>query len=198
MKRAAEVLHKKAELRKIFLKHRNSISAAEKQSLDELIFQQIINFPPLIKAKVIMTYLALKSEVDTFRLVKYCLNNNKCIVIPRTDSQSGDLIPGEIKNLDEDLCRGSFKILEPRPDRFRPAPLEKIDLCIVPGIVFDLKGHRIGHSHGYYDKFLKTLPPRTITIGLAYECQLLSSLPTNEWDMSVNYVITENRIIRCK
>lgn len=188
----------KAELRKFFLRQRRTIPPEDKRKWDTQIFHSLITLPLLIKANVIMTYLSLPDEVDTFNLVDYLLKQGKRVVVPRTDTATRRLLPGEIKNLKEDLCQGVHKVLEPRPERFVPVKVDEIDLHIVPGIVFDLKGFRIGYNKGYYDRFLATLPPHSPTIGLTYECQLIDSIPTDDWDINVDYVLTEKRLISCK
>ena len=72
---------------------------------------------------------------------------------------------------------------------------KEIDLIIVPGIVFDLRGFRIGYGEGYYDRLLKSAGvPK---IGLAYEFQMRDKLPKESHDVCVDKIITENRIIEC-
>ncbi|MCD6386283.1 5-formyltetrahydrofolate cyclo-ligase [Candidatus Sumerlaeota bacterium] len=188
----------KAELRKIFLRRRRAIPPDDKRQWDRQIFQSLVRLPLLVRANVIMTYLSLPDEVDTFRLVEYLLREGKRVVVPRIDTATKRIIPGEIKNLKDDLSQGHYKVLEPHPQRFRPIRIEEIQLHIVPGIVFDLKGFRIGYNQGYYDRFLATLPPESSTVGLTYECQLVESIPADEWDINVDYVLSEKRLISCR
>ncbi len=198
MKTVPEIKHLKAELRKIYLHKRNSIDPAIMKIWDEQIFQRLLKLPSFAKASLIMTYLSIRSEVDTFKLVHYLLEAGKRVAVPCTEIKSRTLTPSEIKDLQADLCTGNFKILEPAPHRMKPVNLTEIDLCIVPGIVFDLSGHRLGYSHGYYDRFLARLSPHTITVGLTYESQIIEKLPTELWDINVHYVITQERTIKCK
>ena len=74
-----------------------------------------------------------------------------------------------------------------------------VDLVIVPGVVFDEKCARYGRGEGYYDRFLDTLPKRTCIVGIAYDFQVLSykwKLKLNEYDIKMDYIITERRIIQ--
>ena len=76
----------------------------------------------------------------------------------------------------------------------RKLDLRDISLVIIPGIAFDLKGHRIGFGLGYYDRLLKkTNCPK---VGLAYEFQIIENVPGIEPnDVPVDIIVTEKRII---
>ena len=63
-------------------------------------------------------------------------------------------------------------------------------ICIVPGLTFDLNGYRLGYGGGYYDRFLCE-NNRLITVGLCYQNNLTDKLIINQYDMPVNYIITE-------
>jgi len=75
-----------------------------------------------------------------------------------------------------------------------------IDLVIVPGVVFDKSGHRIGYGHGYYDRFLDNLEKinkNAVKVGLAYDFQIADKVPIEKHDVPVDKIVTEKRIIRC-
>jgi 5-formyltetrahydrofolate cyclo-ligase len=58
-------------------------------------------------------------------------------------------------------------------------------------VAFDRKNNRLGRGEGYYDRFLKLLPSTTPTIGLAFDFQLVDTLPELEaHDMPVSLVLT--------
>jgi 5-formyltetrahydrofolate cyclo-ligase len=59
----------------------------------------------------------------------------------------------------------------------------------VPGLAFDKKGNRLGRGKGCYDRFLKRLPKKIPTIGLAFDFQILPKIPAKTHDISVNKVI---------
>ena len=73
----------------------------------------------------------------------------------------------------------------------------EVDLIIVPGVAFDKCGYRIGYGGGYYDRFLSNLDHVT-KISLAFNMQLIDKIPTDHFDIPVNYIITEKEIINCK
>lgn len=73
---------------------------------------------------------------------------------------------------------------------------QEIDLILVPGVAFDPNGNRLGRGGGYFDQYLKEV--KGIKIGIAYEKQIVDSVPIEEHDIPMDYLITEERIIDCK
>ena len=74
--------------------------------------------------------------------------------------------------------------------------INEIDLVIVPGIGFDQKGNRIGHGEGFYDRLLKNT--NALAIALAYEFQIIKNISIDKYDIPVDIIITEKRVIKCK
>jgi 5-formyltetrahydrofolate cyclo-ligase len=64
-------------------------------------------------------------------------------------------------------------------------------------LAFDRRGHRLGYGAGYYDRFLAK-HPRITRIGLAFSCQQISSVPSDENDIRMDFIITENEILDCR
>jgi len=72
----------------------------------------------------------------------------------------------------------------------------KIDLFIVPGAVFDLKGVRIGYGVGYYDKFFNENKIKVPKIALAFEFQIAKEIELEAHDVNMDLIITENSLMR--
>ncbi|GAH14369.1 unnamed protein product [marine sediment metagenome] len=70
-------------------------------------------------------------------------------------------------------------------------------MVIVPGVVFDRKGNRLGFGGGFYDRFLGKLSDRTKLVALAFELQLVDNVSSQSHDIAVDYLITERGIINC-
>ena len=79
----------------------------------------------------------------------------------------------------------------PEPEKGEEA--ETLDLILVPGVVFDPKGQRLGMGKGYYDRFLPRYP-QALKIGLAYEEQMVEKLPVSSYDVPVDLVITDQHV----
>ena len=63
-------------------------------------------------------------------------------------------------------------------------------LCIVPALMYDLKGYRLGYGGGYYDRFLAGYTG--YTIGLTYRRNILRFLHYGRFDVPVDMVVTED------
>ena len=67
------------------------------------------------------------------------------------------------------------------------------DILLVPLVAFDKKLNRIGYGGGFYDRYLKRLKKikKIITIGLAYSFQEVKKIPINDYDIKLDFIITE-------
>jgi 5-formyltetrahydrofolate cyclo-ligase len=111
-----------------------------------------------------------------------------------------EIVPIRILSLGELEQTGNLNLLEPRltvrQDVSRLILLEQIDVVLVPGLAFDRLGNRLGRGKGYYDRFLRRLPDRTLTIGLAWDSMLRDHIPHNENDCPVKMIVAESQIIK--
>ena len=184
----------KEEIRKRILSLRDSQTEEEMRSKSELIQKRLFNLPEFKKAKTIMFYVATRSEVRTEQMIKVALKQGERVVVPISDVKNRKLILSELKDFDE-LEPGTFNILEPKKEFIRRVSPEEIDLVITPGIAFDKDGDRIGYGMGFYDNFLSSLKKRIPVVGLAYELQMVDDIPVNDKDVTVDKIVTEERII---
>ncbi|MCK4882744.1 MAG: 5-formyltetrahydrofolate cyclo-ligase, partial [Candidatus Omnitrophica bacterium] len=66
-----------------------------------------------------------------------------------------------------------------------------LDMVIVPGVAFDKHNNRLGRGGGYYDRFLAALSSEVLTVGLAFDFQMVDSLSSQEThDVPVSCVLT--------
>ena len=180
---------------------KNTLRNAHKQSRDSiegrgeksiLIKKTLFSLPEFQKAGTILFYSSIKSEVETMTMIETALLLGKRVVLPAINKSSQALDLFEVKSISE-LSKGVFGI--PEPQKIFPVEKEEIELAVLPGIVFDRRGYRIGYGYGYYDRLLKDLKiPR---IGIAFEPQIIDAIPSEPHDVPVNKIISENRIINC-
>ncbi|MCB2311776.1 5-formyltetrahydrofolate cyclo-ligase [Clostridium tagluense] len=185
----------KDNLRKNMLKERKSMKTETVSAFSHIIMDTIIKLPEFLNCKNIMLYLSFNNEVDTYALAKWCLDNGKKVIVPYCIKETREIIPFEINNLTKDLTKSSFGIMEPKHDILKKANTCDIDLIIVPGVVFDKHCNRIGFGAGYYDRFLPKRVKNTPTIGIAFDYQVISKIPTGTYDVPLDFIITEKRII---
>lgn len=138
-------------------------------------------------AQTIMIYYPIHNEVDLRPLVKKYLDS-KTFLLPVTHRRY--LEPRRYEGEDK-LKKGHFHVPEPQTSSFRG----KIDLILVPGVVFDKQLNRIGRGGGYYDRFLRR-QRRATQIGVCYDFQLRAkTLPRFFFDRRMNRIVTPTQTI---
>lgn len=181
----------KRQLRKYALGLRRGMShearVQESRKLADKLFQT-----KLYKDScTVFCYVSVEDEVHTELILSKVLSDEKKLCVPYIlDSGSGLMAAAELKSLDM-LSPGIFDIPSVKAEDFRQVEPKDIDLIIVPGVAFDLAGHRIGMGGGYYDRFLHQADS-TSRMAVAYQCQVFDSLPVEQHDMSVDYLVTGN------
>jgi len=185
----------KEELRKEGMKIRKDLPETELLEKSKQIKKRLYKMKEFQQATTILFYVSYDNEVYTQDMIKENLSNGKNVVVPITDAEKHCLILSKLNNW-EDLECSTYSILEPKKNCIREVSLDKIDLILVPGVVFDESGNRIGHGMGYYDKLLKN-SKKALHIGLAFEMQIVDNIPAEEHDVKVDKIVTENRIINC-
>ncbi len=188
----------KKEIRKKILELKNALSPKEIQDKSNTIFNKLNKIDFYNKANNVMIYVSFGSEVMTKPIIDDSLNKGKRVFIPVTVPKTKQLIISELKDFEKDLQVGHFGVMEPKEEALRPVDPDIIDLVVVPGVAFDKNGYRIGYGGGYYDRFLPRLSERTPKISLAFEMQLIDRVPKDEYDIPVEYILTEKQFIKIK
>lgn len=183
----------KIELRGIYSHKRKRISSEQKSNYDSRLLNNIISSEILNKFEKILCYVSVKNEPDTRKLIGILLSNGKSVYIPYC--QEKNMLFYRLNSPDE-LIDGAFGI--PTVDVSDKIPLKNFDncACVVPAISFDTKGNRLGYGGGFYDRFLNG--KNIFKVGITYEVCLASELPNEDFDVAVDTVITEQKIIRRK
>lgn len=183
-------------IRKQVLEIRNKLSDAEVYRLSDEIFLTLKENSFFDNSTHVMVYLDFKHEVQTDFIISYCLEHNKNVYIPICIPETHELCISRITNLNE-LKSGHFGIREPMTEYLRLFDSGLIDLVLVPGVAFDRAGNRIGFGAGYYDRFMKRLQPRAVKAALAYSFQVVDLVPSDEYDIPADYIVTEKGTISC-
>jgi 5-formyltetrahydrofolate cyclo-ligase len=180
--------------------HANRNAQENKDELSAEICAKFIALPQYVRAKTVMYYIDVRSEVRTRHALPTALATGKKIVVPWCNAQ-GELELFHLESMDE-LAVGMYKILEPK-EELRGLPAKQVgatdlDLIMVPGVAFDRTGARMGHGKGYYDKLLQHARYDAPLVALAFECQLFAEIPTGEHDIFMDMIITERAIYEGK
>lgn len=183
----------KNEIRQINKQKRASMNEEDVKKKSSDAAKLFLSSPQYKNSKCIMLYMPLGNETDTKDILQSALSDNKKIVYPVTDAERGVITPYEVSETTE-FEKGAFSVLVPK--NAEKADVKKIDVVIVPGIAFDKNGNRVGFGKGCYDKFLRNL--RVIKIGYCYEYQICHKINRDEFDVLMDYIITEKEMIDCK
>lgn len=190
------MLDKKA-LRKEMLEKRSQLSLQEIKEKSKTITNSLLNLNEYNKSQFIFTFISFKDEVDTHEIIKSSLKKDKRIGVPITVPEKKQLKVSEIMDFDNELELSYYDILAPKEKNIRIVAPELIDLVLVPGIIFDRRGYRVGYGGGYYDRFFSKLDKNVLKIGLCYDMQIQSNVPRDSYDIPVDYILTEKEFIKC-
>lgn len=182
----------KDQWRKIALSNRKSLTSKERAWESQTLVRMISCDPRWQRARTVLLFLSFGSEWDTSDLIQAALAENKRTCLTRC-----------LENHEMEVChytadtplittRGSLQ--EIAPDAADPVALGDIDFCLVPGLLFDPYGTRLGYGAGYYDRFLPKLSPFCTILAAGYDCQLVgSALPSEPTDFHLPEIWTPSR-----
>lgn len=162
-----------------------NMSQAEREWASDAIVDAVSSLDLFKKAKKVFVYLGTDTEPDTHEIVGLALAMEKTVAVPRV---KGDYMNAITITPFSDFKTNQWGILEP----VKGYALDEIDLAIIPLVAFDgLK--RVGHGKGYYDKFLAN--HKCAKLGLAFDCQSVTGLEVDSFDVPLDCLVTEKRIV---
>lgn len=179
------------DIRKQILVQRKQLNRVDVLQKSHAICNQLLQSYWLDNVKVVLSYLPYGNEVSLLDLNKYFKQKEITVLVPVCRKGQKGIMDAVFFDIDkpDDLVQNSLGVWEPRNSIvFEP---DKIDLVLVPGVVFDKFGNRMGHGMGYYDRYLTKLRDDAKTIGIGYEMQLVESLKVQPWDFKLDALCTE-------
>ena len=176
----------KEEIRKKTLARRTSLQSDLKMAMDAAVRHQIEYSGRYQQSACVAMYFPIHGEVD---LLPMWMGSNKTVVFPRVEGDAIVFCPARTMR---EFAPGVFKIHEPQTE---PICIDQIDLILVPGLIFDRTGLRLGYGMGFYDRLLKAYPD-IVTMGVCQEEFFVETLPKDSWDARVKYVATQSAIYK--
>lgn len=174
---------------------RRAVTPEQRAATAETIASAVLALPELAGAKTVAAYGAMPEEVDAQPLIESLWDLGVRVALPRVASAMS-VVLHEHRRGDE-LCTGPYGLKAPCPDS--PAiRAEEVDVFIAPGVAFDLACNRLGMGGGYYDRLLEQARPDAVVIGLAYDEQIVVSVPCAEHDRPVDVLVTPKGVYRRK
>ncbi|MGE5379690.1 MAG: 5-formyltetrahydrofolate cyclo-ligase [Methylocystaceae bacterium] len=180
----------KKEIRQQVVNTRQALTTQEIKEKSERIANHFEQVPALTSARTVMGYAPFRNEVDIFPWLIKKYEQGVTILLPRTVAATGDLeavpfVPGQ------QMLKNKLGVSEPLGSEVEPRLIEAV---IVPGVVFDRRGYRLGYGKGFYDRFLPRLRKGAFACGVAFELQMVDEVPHEEHDYRLSCLVTEQGV----
>jgi len=199
MANATDHAAEKRALRREAQARLRSLSGHRRAEASQAIVQRLLASQEFQSAAVLHCYVSLPIEIDTQPILTQAWESGKTVCIPYQIPEQGRL--GLARwSPERRLVPGPLGVMEPATLDRADDLQHGIDLVIVPGLAFDREGTRLGRGKGYYDRFLASLrfreshnsPSQPRFLALAFQCQIFAKLPHEEWDVTVDQILTED------
>jgi 5-formyltetrahydrofolate cyclo-ligase len=166
---------------------------AARAEADRRLLAHLLAWPRWREARWALVYLAFGDECDP--LASYALPAGPRFATTRTHAVD---LPLTVHVHDPaTLERHALGFAHPSAGA-PSVPLDDIDVALVPGLVFDHAGGRLGYGQGLYDRLLATLPATVATVGVTRDVLVVPSLPRESHDVDVGWLLTEQGLRRAR
>ena len=181
---------------------RCALGTQKRYESDSKIISNFVQSSIYHKAQSVCLYYSFAEEINTHTLAARVLVDQKQLILPRVNKACHNLDFYRVQDLST-LCKGTFGIFEPSRESSSFIDITQIATCdksmvvVVPGLVFDKFGYRLGYGAGYYDRTLAKLSHVSCvtTVGLCRDQTLLDDLHAlhlvEAHDRPVDVVITQ-------
>lgn len=184
----------KRRLRRRLKERLRAIDASQARRAATAAGERFMALPEVRAAKGMLICLSFDTELDTWGLLDPLLVGGRDLYVPRAEKGEPQLhlhrYPCPLRALSFGLRQPLKSVPELDPRQID----QRIDLALVLGLAFDQRGYRLGYGGGYFDRFLAA--HRIPAIALAYDLQLIESLPVESHDIPMTAVVTETRVVR--
>lgn len=180
----------KAILRKNAVLQREAFTGELRRQANEALCSRLCRVLEDLKVQRVYTFVSYGSEADTHGLLHWCFEHHISAAVPRVEgnyihfykiTSMKQLVPG---------CRGILEPNENCPEAL--AELKEHAAVIVPGLLFDERGNRLGYGGGYYDRFLAEHRDM-FRIGIGFDIQMTEQVLTEPHDEALDMILTEQR-----
>lgn len=182
----------KKELRQTIITKLKELESKDKAAIECRLNDHLFNSDLWKSINSIGVTLSRGFEWETRPIIEQAWKEGKTVHVPKCYPDEHKLVFYELHSYDQ-LEVVFYGLQEPKPEEKYKINKKDIELLLVPGIVFNKQGFRIGFGGGYYDRFLSDFPNNTAS--LISEMQLVDNLPVENHDISVQNIITENGFI---
>ncbi|MGN6474026.1 MAG: 5-formyltetrahydrofolate cyclo-ligase [Mycobacteriales bacterium] len=184
------VLSAKAELRRRALERRSARSAEEIRSAGSAIAGRASVFA--VRAHRIAAFLSTPTEPPTRQLLAALLRAGCEVIVPVT---VGARMDWTLYTVDIEVRTSALGVDEPTGQRLGDAAVKAADLVLVPALLVDRHGNRLGRGRGYYDRVLSAVTARTVAV--VFDDELVDEVPVEAHDRRVGAVLRPAGLVEC-
>lgn len=186
------------QLRKTIRAARKSLSVAEQSQASINACQRMLDALKVNQVKHVALYLTHDGELATPPLIEALWQLGIQTYLPRLHPFNAGQLVFLHYSANTPMQPNQFGILEPKLDVRAIMPIERLDVVITPLVAFDLKGNRMGMGGGYYDRTLANWQDKgkPLPMGYAHDCQQVTRLPCEHWDVPLPFIITPSRVLK--
>jgi 5-formyltetrahydrofolate cyclo-ligase len=185
------VTNEKSAIRRLLRAQRRQLTPEVVDAAGAAVQLQLGVFSLYREAVRVIAYIPTENEIPTAGIMAESFDVGREVYLPRTGAE-GRFARWRIG---ERLVRGLGGVWEPCDGS--PLPNGGSAVAFIPLVGWDEKGTRLGRGDGYYDRVLGRQVRGIVRVGLAYEFQRCPEIPRDPWDVSLDYIITEQRVIPC-
>uniref|UniRef100_A0A2A4IWE7 5-formyltetrahydrofolate cyclo-ligase n=1 Tax=Heliothis virescens TaxID=7102 RepID=A0A2A4IWE7_HELVI len=171
------------------------LTTEEKKRQSEIVYNKIINHPWYKSANRISLFMSTDGEINTAPIIAHVKAKGAIAFVPQYVGGKMRMLRLEPDDDENTMFITKHGIAQHAKTQVREDALETggLDLIIAPGVAFSKAGDRCGHGGGYYDRYISGLRSNPETapkvMAVAFNCQVVDHVPTNEFDQKVDEVI---------
>ncbi|RDB44714.1 5-formyltetrahydrofolate cyclo-ligase [Halomonas sp. DQ26W] len=191
------------QLRQALRRRRRSLGPREQRAAALALCRRLRRLSEMMRARRVALYLPNDGEIDPQPLLSWLASRSARAYLPVLNPLAHNTLWFVHYHQGTPMVRNRFGILEPETrhsaHRARRLPTWALDLILLPLVGFDDQGQRMGMGGGFYDRslaFTRGRGPRPRLIGLAHDCQRVERLPAAPWDVPLDAIVTDSRVIR--
>ena len=187
-----KVAEQKREPRAQFREKRMALTAEEKSQRDSAVCRYAVNLAAFRYANCVLMYAPTRYEIDVMPIAEEALRRGKKVYFPRCCKEKKTMTYHMVSSFDE-LTKDAYGILAPPESAPAYSVSDKSTvLCLIPGLIYDRYGYRVGYGGGYYDRFLTEF--EGCKMGVIYSDFIIERVPKGHFDHKVDIMLTEKNV----
>ena len=186
------------ELRRQTRAARRALSDEQRTDAALAVRDRLHDFTVYMAAQRIGAYAAVASELSLGDTIYAALKRGRAVYLPHVEHTAPQMRFAHWNGQQKRLMANRFGIPEPLVEVAELIDPAQMDVILIPLLAFDRVGGRLGSGAGYYDRalaFRRTERRPPWLIGIGYACQEVEAIPMADWDVPLDFVVTERELM---